>query len=131
MPKTPSSSAITAAMPSITSVNDVRAIDMVVQVRERAHLRQRKIRIHRPHGLPDFAEKRFRVAPIAADDEADTARQEVASAECLRVQTGGQEHRRRRRQMNALVMEIARDADDLAPYSRIAFADPLPDGGWR
>ena len=76
-------------MPSITSVNDVRAMRLLIEIPERAHLRQRQIRVHRPNSVADFPDEGFGVAPIAADDEADPAWQEVANAECLVVQTGG------------------------------------------
>ena len=62
---------------------------MAVEILERADLRHRKIAVHAPYGRPDFLEKAFRITAIAADDEADAARLEIANAECLVVQARG------------------------------------------
>ena len=45
------------AIASITSVNEVRAIDLRIDLLQRLDARQRQIGIHRPDGLPDLIQE--------------------------------------------------------------------------
>ena len=73
MPMIPSTSAIAPAIPSITSVKEVRASELIVDFLHRPYEASGRLGIHRPHGLPHLVEKAFGPGAIAADHEGHRA----------------------------------------------------------
>ena len=105
-------------------------MDFSVEVLKVVDVGQWKIRIHRPHSLPDLFHKALRAGAGATDDESQAAVHPGLLIEKMPHQDWPS-HRTRRFNVHTIVVRVRQDTDNLRPVVLGTRADPLAEGTGR